>query len=157
MYDPADYPDPSEIGRKFAIEIEFVPVPSARDFRVEVTNEVAEEIRESITKAVEARQAQAAKDCYRRVHDVVTKIHERLSDPKAIFKDSLIENARDLVAVLPGLNIMDDPRLTTLQLQVEELVTSNPRMLRSNLSLRADVAKKAGEILTQTTWLHQAN
>lgn len=157
MYNPEDYPAPSEIGRKFAIEVEFVPVPDARDFRVEVTNEVAEEIRESITKAVEARQTQAIKDCYRRAYDVVSKIHERLSDPKAIFKDSLIENARDLADVLPSLNILDDPRLTVLQADIERLTKHAPRTLRNASWTRAEVAGIAGEILANTTWLHQTN
>lgn len=152
MYDPRDYPDPHEIASKFAVDVEFVPVPDAKDFRVEVTNDVANKIRESITKAVEQRQAQAVKDCYRRVHEVVQKIHERLSDPKAIFKDSLIENARDLMAVLPGLNITDDPVLTALHTDITNMVSVTPRTLRNSPSIRARVAAEAGEILGRNVW-----
>ena len=52
MYDPADYPDPSDIRDAFGLTFEFTPVPDAKDFRVDVSNEAAEEIRTSINQAV---------------------------------------------------------------------------------------------------------
>lgn len=152
MYNPADYPDPSDLYRKFDISIEFVPIPSAKDFRVDMADEAAEEIRSQITKAVNDRQNEAVRDCYRRVHDVVSKIQERLSNKDAMFRDSLIENARDLMAVLPGLNITEDPVLTELHSEIDALLQVRPDTLRRSPTKRQEVADAADAILAKLPW-----
>jgi hypothetical protein len=152
MYVASDYPDVSELRSRFAVDIEFVPVPDAKDFRVDVSNEAAEEIKESITKSVNARQAQAVRDCYRRVHEVVSKIYERLSDEKAVFKDSLIKNASDLMSVLPGLNITDDPELTALHTEITAMLQVTPKQLRENSQARRATADAADAVLAKLSW-----
>lgn len=154
MYDPTDYPDVKDLYAKFDLGVEFVPVPDARDFRVDVGEEAADEIRASITASVEARQAEAVKECYRRVRDVVGKIHERLSDKDAIFKDSLIENARDLMSILPGLNITDDPVLKDLHAEISELLVVTPKTLRNNPRARKATADAADAILAKVPWMN---
>lgn len=151
MYDPADYPEAYELHSRFDIAVEFIPVPDAKDFRVDVSSEAAEEIRLQITESVNARQTQAVKDCYRRVHDVVSKLHERLSIEDAVFKDSLINNARDLMNVLPGLNITQDPELDALHSEITALLIS-PQTLRNNPAARKATADAADAILSRLSW-----
>ena len=153
MYDPADYPEPHSMHERFSINLEFMPVPSAADFRVEVTEAAADEIRDDITKSVNARQQQAMCECYRRVKDVVSKIHERLKDEDATFKDSLIENARDLMSVLPGLNITDDPELTALHKEISDVLLVSPQTLRTNPRVRKATADAAEAILASVPWM----
>lgn len=149
MYDPGDYPDLSDIRDAFGLTFEFTPVPDAKDFRVDVSNEAAEEIRTSINQAVCTRQAEAVKACFDRIRDVVSKIAERLSDEKAIFKDSLITNAIDLCRVLDGLNITDDPVITCLCAEIKENLLVNPSTLRNRPDIRSVVAGHAASILTR--------
>lgn len=154
MYDAADYPTVDELVDRFNMIVEFVPVPTAADFRVDVSESAAAEIRESITKTVATRQADAMKDCYRRVREVVSKIQERLSDDKAVFKDSLIENARDLMNVLPGLNIMNDPILNTLHQEITDTLLVRPDTLRHSPSKRRETADAADAILAKVPWMN---
>ena len=152
MYNPADYPDVSELYGRFDISIEFEPIPNAKDFRVDVSDEAADEIRNQITNSVNLRQQEAVKDCYRRVREVVSKIHERLSVEDAMFRDTLIENARDLMAVLPGLNITDDPALTALHGEINELLMVEPTTLRNSPTKRKETADAADAILAKLPW-----
>ncbi len=147
MYEPDDYPDVSEMYARFDLAVEFAPVPAANDFRVDVGNEAAEEIRASITNTVHAKQEAAVKATFARVHEVVSKIYERLSIPDAIFKDTLITNADDLCTVLNGLNITDDPLLTQLERDIRDQLIQGPESIRRNSVLRARVARHAQEIL----------
>lgn len=151
MYSPDDYPPAHELHSRFDISVEFVPVPDAKDFRVDVSNEAAEEIRTQITESVNARQTQAVKDCYRRVREVVSKLYERLSVEDAIFKDSLVDNARDLMSVLPGLNITQDPELDILYHEINTMLRS-PQTLRSDPVARKETADAADAILTRLAW-----
>lgn len=149
MYDPGDYPDPSDIRETFGLTFEFTPVPDAKDFRVDVSDEAADEIRTSIKQAVSTRQTEAVKACFDRIREVVSKIAERLSDEKAIFKDSLINNAVDLCRVLDGLNITDDPQITHLCAEIKENLLINPSTLRNRPDIRSVVAGHAASILTR--------
>ena len=152
MYDPGDYPDVSELYGRFDISIEFMPVPDAKDFRVDVSDEAADEIRNQITESVNLRMNEAVKDCYRRVREVVSKIHERLSIEDATFRDTLIENARDLMVVLPGLNITDDPVLAALHAEITELLMVEPTTLRNSPTKRKETADAADAILAKLPW-----
>lgn len=147
MYNPGDYPDPQEIRDRFQIKVEFEPVPSANDFRVNVAKEAADEIRSSITQSVLDRQADAVKSTYKRIHDVVSKVYERLSIEDAIFKDTLIKNVQDLCVVLPAFNLNNDPAITKLHTALMDLTDVRIQDLRVNPRLRRSTADKAQAIL----------
>ena len=38
-----------------------------------------------------------------------------MADPKKVFRDSLVENARELCELLPKLNMTDDPNLEAIR------------------------------------------
>lgn len=148
MYNPEDYPSPMDILDKFDITVDFNPVPAAADFRVDVGNEAVEEIKANITHNVVLKQAKAIEATYARIREVVSKVEERLSDEKAIFKDSLITNVSDLRKVLQGLNITNDPLITELYDDMATLIEP-PGQLRSNKYLRAQVAQRAHAVLSK--------
>jgi len=147
MYNPGDYPDPSDMANKFSIKTEFMPVPSAPDFRVDLSEEAQVELRESVTQAVASRQADAVKATYARIRDVVSKIEERLSNPDAIFKDSLITNAIELCQILDALNITDDPVITRTTQDMRNHLLMPPSVLRTRPDVRATTAQAASNIL----------
>lgn len=147
MYDPGDYPDISNIRHRFDLKTTFAPVPDAEDFRVNVGADEIEEIKKSITAGVADRQRAAIKECWGRVRDVVERIQERLATPDAIFRDSLIENAKSLMELLPKLNITEDPELEAVRRDVMDHLIIEPEELRRSLKTRQATANKAQEIL----------
>ena len=65
------------------------------------------------------------------------------------FSDSLVNNIVDLCALLPRLNIADDPRLEEMRQTVEStLCQANPEVLRDNIAVRATTASNAETILS---------
>lgn len=66
----------------------------------------------------------------------------------ATFRDSLVDNARELVDVLKRLNVADDPQLEEYRRETEKLATSaTADTLRDDENIRAATAKKAQSIL----------
>lgn len=149
MYDPRDYPSVNELREKFGLDTKFFPVPDAADFRVDLDAQHTQQLRDEIVKNIAARQQAALKDCWARLHDVVSPIHERLSKEDAIFRDSLIGNAKFLIDLLPKLNITEDPELEALRLEVQDKLLKPPQRLRDDLMLRKDTADAAAEILAR--------
>lgn len=151
MYQPGDYPEVNALQDAFGIELLITPVPDAGDFRVEVDQETQAEIRQQITDAVNARQAKAVKDCYVRAREVLERIAEQCSKQNGRIHDSLMENAQDLVSVLSGLNITDDPNIAQLEKDLGALIVS-PDRIRNSPSTRKNLADGAADILAKMPW-----
>jgi hypothetical protein len=147
LFNPSDWPEPVDLRKRFSVKVDFNPVPAGQDFRVELDSaalaEIARETEERVNNAV----IQAQQNAVDRLHECVTRISERLNDPEAIFRDSLIENARDLTDVLTRLNVADDPRIEALRQRVEQLAQVSPEALRTLPFQRASTAKEADAIL----------
>jgi hypothetical protein len=150
MYNPLDYPAVEDIKGKFGLEVSFTGIPSAKDFRVDLNEAYVSTIRREIEERTNQRIEEAMKNCWARVREVVTNMHTRLSDKDAKFRDSLVENARELVAILPALNITGDPELTKIGIEIEGLLLS-PDRLRHDPGKRAETADKAAAILARMT------
>jgi hypothetical protein len=147
MYDPDDYPAGHELYSKFSIETDIVPVPDGQDFRVDVGDAERTRIAREIADKVADRQAAAQRDAWVRVRETVSTIESRLSADKARIYDSLIDNARDLSRLLPGLNVGADPNMDRVCEAITERLLVDPQRLRNSASTRKRVADSAREIL----------
>lgn len=146
MYDPKDYPDASDLRRLFGIDLNIMPVPDGKDFRVDVADEAQEEIRAAINATVTARQEATVKECWVRMREVLERIVEQCTKEKPVIRDSLMENAQGLASILAGLNITDDPVIARAAVALNELVVL-PGALRASKASRDIAAQKASEIL----------
>ena len=146
LYDPNDYPDVEQVRDKFSIDLAVMPVPST-DFRVAIASDELERIQKDLEQRLKNTQAAAMKEAWQRLFDRVQKIQEKLADPKAIFRDSLIENAQEICSLLPRLNFMDDPQLEQMRQEVEAALLIPPDALRTNVTTRENTAEKAKQIM----------
>lgn len=148
MFNVTDYPAPFEIDRKFDFSTDIEPVPTAEDFRVNVQKRDKERIQREITESVDKRVKEATRDLYDRLKVVVEHFAEKLSDPEAIFRNSLVENVVELVGLLPKLNVDNDPKLEELRKEVKsKLAKHEPDTLRTSADVRKTAATDAKDIL----------
>lgn len=144
LFDERDYP--RHITDKFDIKTSFMPVPDTEDIRVNLSQGEVETLRRNIGEELNDRMAGATKDIFRRMHEVLSRMFERLNDKDAIFKDSLFENVKDLVELLPRLNVTGDETITELCQDMASIYT-NPERIRKNRTLRAEKAEEVDAIL----------
>jgi hypothetical protein len=149
MYSDTDYP--SDIRSRYGWSVEYAPVPCGTDFRITLAAGEIEAIAARTEERVKNAFADAQSDAVKRLADCLSRIHERLADPKAIFRDSLIGNARELCDVLTRLNLTGDAQLEALRRQTEILAASDPQTLRDNADVRVSTANEAQAILDAMT------
>jgi hypothetical protein len=159
LFDQQDYPAPARIGQKFAVRRHFLPVAQADDFRVRLGDAQLARIRAEIEARNGELVANANRDLWQRVQAVTQRLVERLSafevDPVAgtrvhPFRDSLIENVRALLEIMPRLNITADARIEQVRQDLAEKVARHePETLRQNPDLRAEVVDAASGILAR--------
>lgn len=147
LYEEADYPSQSDIERKFKMDMAIFPVPST-DFRCQIASDELTRIQQDVEARVANAQAEAMKEVWNRLYDRVKHMAEKLADPKAIFRDTLVENLQEQCKMLTRLNFMDDPNLESLRQQVEgTLANHHPDALRNDPDLRRDTAAEAKAIM----------
>ncbi len=146
LYNDEDYPDESDVARKFKMDMAIFPVPNT-DFRVAIASDELTRIQEDVEKRIADAQTTAMKEVWDRLYDRVKHMAEKLADPKAIFRDTMVENTKELCALLPRLNFMDDPNLEQLRQQVEASLIKHPDALRNDPDLRRDTAAEAKAIM----------
>lgn len=143
LYDSAEYPDATQLQKKFQCAVKVMPLPDVSDFRIDVE----ESEKRQFIETMESVQREAMQDCWNRLYDVVKTAAEKLATPDARFKNSLLDNVIDLCQLLPKLNVTDDPQLEAKRLEVESLISKmSPDVLRDNVNERQDAAAKLNEI-----------
>lgn len=161
MYDPEDYPAEQELRRKFSFGRRLLPVPDAADFRVDIGDASAALIRAEIEEATTDALRAATRDVWERIEKVCRRMVDSLRDYKpathtskaeGVFRDSLVDNIRDLVALLPVLNITNEPTLTDIAERMSrELCRHDAKELRESDNLRTKTADAADAILNQVS------
>lgn len=150
LFNQDDYPTLDEMRSKFDMNVRFMPVASEQDFRVNLGDDMIEELKRSVREQEQEGQRIAMKALYDRIWDVCESAHERLSDPKAVFRDSLVSNAVELCRILPSLNVADDKRVDALRRSLEvTLCKHTPKKLRTDANVRTKTAADLQKIMTK--------
>lgn len=69
---------------------------------------------------------------------------EALSQPDKIFRDTLVSNVTDIAQRIDGLNVFNDPQLTSVAATLRTtLATLEPNVLRTSQEERAAAAEAA--------------
>jgi hypothetical protein len=164
MFRDEDYPSYREISSKFGFAVRVVNVPDASDFRVDLAQEHADDIRADIERHMKAALQSAMEESVRRIIDVVGNLAKRLRERDAreekeerasALHASLIENVRELADLLPAFNLTDDPELSKITDRiVNELCVEDMEALKANPATRDSVATSAEAILAEASaWM----
>lgn len=144
LFNAADYPD--DVRKLFSFDITFMPVPQEGDFRIQLASEEMDKFKAQIVAA----ESEANSDLWTRLYEVVEKAAVTLRNPSGVFRDTLVENAVDLCAMLPRLNFNDDPSLEAMRKEVEATLCSKaPEALRQLPSIREKTATDLERIMSK--------
>lgn len=151
LYKDDDYPSVDALASKFSHALNFRPFPAAEDFRITLADAEKAAIQASCEASVKASLEAAQADMRTRLMAVLGHMVEKLSDSKAIFRDSLITNARDLAEALQTLNFTADADIERYRVALDRLATVEPDTLRTHADVRSQVAQQAQTILADMT------
>lgn len=129
-------------------------MPDAADFRVDLDQATVLQMQAEMQDQIGQALKTATNDAFSRLHDVVQNMAEKLAayDPAKgkqgnPFRDSLVQNMRDLLEIMPGLNLTGDAKLAeAIAKASEHLAIHEAQDLRENAELRAETAKEASKL-----------
>ena len=153
-----DYPSKEDLRDKFSISYRITPVPDADHFIAKLASDDTDRVKRDIERHIEEQLHDAVGDLYRRLAEAVERVSERLEEDEngkpLVFRDTMISNIRDLVDVVPRLNIFGDDRLARLCEQVKDRIAGvEPDSLRPSKTFdpvaRAHVKRDADALMEQ--------
>lgn len=159
LYNEADYPTAKQLGKSFTWELVILPFPDKEDFRAgDIGIDDLRVIQADMQKRLESLWHTAMQDTGSRIVEVVQRMAERLKGYKpgkpgtraeGTFKDSLVDNVRELAAILPSFNLTGDKKLgAIIDKMQKELCKHDADLLRDDDKLRGKVAMSADAILS---------
>jgi hypothetical protein len=155
-YADSDFPSQGKLRDRFGVKLTYLPVPSCDDFRVALAAEEIAAVRRNAEAALRDTVNEAVRSLLDRLREPVAHMATRLrlfrrkSDGRTQhpFRDTLVENVRQIVQLAPMLNLMDDPRIADICADIERHLTAyHPDELRNSPRLRETVANQADDIL----------
>ena len=149
LYNDSDYPVGIKLKDKFALNYSILPVESVEGFHAKCLNAYMEEIKARIEDDVKHKTKEALKSLWVRLYQKISAFHERINDPKNIFRSSLVENIKATIDVCRDLNIMQDEDLeNALDILRQEFYSVSIDLLRQDDDYRRDKAIAAKNLLT---------
>lgn len=142
LFSRDDYPHAAEVRRKFQFTVDVQPIPTAADFRDVggVPQAEVDRLVEIATNAEKDKVASLMREAFERLYGVVAKLANTLESygnkTTRKFNDSLVDNIGEIVAVMPALNLTNDPTLAALTDEAKQLTMYSAFDLRQNESVR---------------------
>lgn len=155
MFKRDDYPTQNDLLTKFAFRVNYMPVPMAGDFRVDVGNAAMDDIKAKLQRLADERIEQAMADVRKRLGEHLKRMSDRLTTdyiageakPRR-FHDSLVEGALELCDLTKALNVVGDQDLESTRASLEQLLCGvTPAELRKNEAVRQDVKQNVDALL----------
>jgi hypothetical protein len=157
LFDRDEYPDSSQIARKFRFDTTITPLPTAGDFRLDIETEVQDALAAQYEARLTTQVAAAQQDAWRRMYEVLDKLKDRLTldenGKRKTFHDTTVTNAQELCEVLTQLNVTNDPALEAARRQLAEAMAGvDPKELRKEESVRLMTLQKVTSTLDSWDW-----
>lgn len=149
LYRDEDYPTRTIVARRFGLEIGVLPMPKAETF-VDTHNLSPIEV-QRIKRELESDLAitfqRANEDLWTRLYDCVNNLQERLNGNPQYLREQVLENANDLLELLPRLNVNNDSRLEDLRTKLKSTFSGmTAEGLRSDVVTRSRAAEEVSSI-----------
>jgi len=157
MYKAEDYPELTDVKLKFGFRRAVKPVPEAGDFRLDIPAHDLDEMREEFLKQQNNKLAEAMREPWDRLHEMLVGISEKLTDvegdSKKRYHDTLISNPIELCSLLTKLNVTNDPKLEEARRQLEmTMLGADIEDLKGHAPARIELKSKVDEILKRFDW-----
>ena len=157
MYKAEDYPELTDVRLKFGFRRTVKPVPEAGDFRLDIPAHDLDEMRSEFLKQQDNKLAEAMREPWDRLHEMLVGISEKLTDKdgeaKKRYHDTLITNPIELCGLLTKLNVTNDPKLEEARRQLElVMIGADIEDIKEDPHARSDLKSRVDDILKRFEW-----
>tara|TARA_R110000824_G_scaffold1897_7_gene9326 strand:- start:2831 stop:3694 length:864 start_codon:yes stop_codon:yes gene_type:complete len=155
LFNREDYPPVQDIESKFKLSYTIIPVPESGDFRLDIGNDIREELETQYEDAYQQKVETAMSSAWSRLHTTLEHMVGKLADPRwdeedaknPQVYDSFVGHGMELTSLLTSLNITKDPDLEQARAALEQALSGvQPDMIREQPYIRERLLKDVQSI-----------
>jgi len=147
LYDPAEYPDPSAVAELFRIEVDYMPIPRARDFRLDALREAMMEVEEKVERRYREAFGRIKEHLAGRITELCERIIRCLTGDRIVVTKALIRDIGETARLLPDLNIIDDPTIAIAASELEKMASYDAEFVRRSSIVQSFLLSRAQALL----------
>jgi len=150
-FDEDQYPHPSDVARAYSFDYTVEPLPDPAtldDIRIIVGRARVEELKKAQQKDMQERWVGVTQECTELLSKAVGNLRDQLSKEKGRTFQSLTGNIKELVDILPAMNLDGDPRIDALIAEArEKLLVHDTETLRNDPEARKSTREAAEALM----------
>lgn len=148
LWKASDYPDENTLRARFRFGLAIDPLPDTNDLRIRLSKEQSEEIKREFEQRMRESLRGTVTDIYQRIGEQIEEAKGKLDSADSKLRTSMFDSLREILSLLPRLNILNDPNLNDLADSVRKDILIVPvSTLRDDPKARNSVSKKAAALL----------
>lgn len=125
LFNEQEYPTAEQLRSKFAFRLNYIPLPDAGDWRLDIGNEALSSLREQYENHYKGQLETAMKDIWTRLHDVLSTLSRQLSDQTEDGKTpkiyaSVFDRAIEVLDLMETCNVTGDPNMQLMQRKLQQ-------------------------------------
>jgi hypothetical protein len=120
LFDAREYPSAEELRSKFAFRLNYIPLPDAGDWRLDIGNEALASLRDQYEAHCKGQLESAMNDIWKRLYDVLGTLSRQLADQTEDGKtpkiyQSVFDRALEVLDLMETCNVTGDPNMQLMQ------------------------------------------
>ena len=157
LFDRSQYPSADRARTLFKVSINYWPLPDPGQFLAEIAKDAADEAKAAIGLEIETRLLEGSQDMLRRARETIETMVSKLEKyvpvfegkVEGVFRDSLIDNVRDMAGLIEKLNLTDNREINEIATKMLRLSAHSAQALRDRTSLRVNAVQSGKELLAK--------
>ena len=141
-----EYPDRASVENFFSFDHQLKPIPDEGHIVLELESEVLDDLREKLRKQNEENLKRSVTDMWHRLFEPVNNMADICLNDKKVF-GSLIDKIDEIVAIIPSLNIIDDPDISNMADEIKNrLLVHTTGQIRDDKQLKKKIGQDADDL-----------
>lgn len=154
MFNVSDYADRWTVRERFNFKLDVQPVPDGKDFRVTVSKGDMIDLQRNVDARIREAEDKARLDLFHRlatpIFEIASKLGDSAKDLTLRTTNPLVENLREILDLIPRLNITGDAKIMEFHRRAtEQLAHITPETMKDNDLVRSVAARQAQSILDE--------
>jgi len=148
LFDPSDYPSSEEAKASFNININYFPIPTQEDFRINAPENMINALKEKYMKEITTFEENAKNEMATRLDLALENVIQKLDNTERKVQERLLVKIINVIKELRPLNITGDSNLDKIMREIEEkLGKENADTLSENDDLRKKKSSETKDIV----------
>lgn len=120
LFDVREYPNASELRQRFSFKFNYIPLPDAGDWRLDIANEALASLQAQYQSHYAGQLESAMKDIWKRLYETLNTLSRQLSDKTEDGKTpriyaSVFERMQEVLELMETCNMTGDMQMQLMQ------------------------------------------